>query len=696
MLAEIFAPQSVAVVGASPDPSRLGHAVLRNLIEHGYDGPIFPIHPKAREVLGRRAYGSVLAVPEAVELAVIAVPARQVLQVIDECGQKGVKGLVVISAGFKEVGGDGREAERQLLAKVRAYGMRMLGPNSLGVIDTHSRLNASFAAIMPDAGNIALMSQSGAICTAILDWSKSRGVGFSHFVSLGNKTDIDEVVLLRAWGNNPRSKVVLAYLEDINDGPAFIAAAREVTRTTPVVAIKSGTTAAGSLAASHHTGSLAGSEQAYEAAFAQSGIIRAHTVSELFDLAMLFAYQPLIKGNRVAILTNSGGMGIIAADAVERSGLAMASLSQATIERLQAALPASGSAYNPIDLLGDARHDLYGLGIAAALADPNVDGLIVVLTPQAQTELVETAEIIGALAAKSDKPVVASFMGGYSIGPALAALNRNAIPSYTFPERAVQSLASMYDYVERSRRPPPSYRHVHVNLKEVRHVLTQVRASGRVELSEGEVRLVLAAYGLRIPESRLARSPDEAANLGMQLGFPIVMKIASHDILLKSAIGAVRVGVADVDAARDSFELIDYRARKYWPGARINGVYVQEMVRPGRDLQISMSRDPQFGPLIATALCGIYVDVLKDITFGLAPLSEQDVYEQIRALRAFPLLRGADGGPFADVAAIEDVMLRISQLTSDLPEIVELEINPLVVHRQGEGAVVLDARIILQ
>jgi acetate---CoA ligase (ADP-forming) len=696
MLAEIFDPRSVAVIGASPDPSRLSHAVLKNLIEHGYAGPIFPIHPKAGEVLGRRAYPSVLAVPEPVELAVLAVPAAQVLKVVDQCAQKGVKGLVVISAGFKEVGGEGRDIECQLLARVRAYGMRMIGPNSLGVINTRSRLNASFAALMPDAGNIALMSQSGAICTAILDWSKGQGVGFSHFVSLGNKADIDEVVLLNAWGHDPQSKVILAYLEDISDGPAFIAAAREVTPTTPVVAIKSGTTAAGSMAASHHTGSLSGSEQAYQAAFAQSGIIRAHTVNELFDLAMLFAYQPLITGNRVAILTNSGGMGIIAADAVERSGLAMASLSSTTIERLQAALPSSASAYNPIDLLGDARHDLYQLGLHATLADPNVDGVIVVLTPQAQTELVETAETIAAMAADFGKPVVASFMGGYSLGPALAALNRLRIPCYTFPERAVQSLAAMYHYVERARRPAPSYRHVAVSLDQVRAILADARASGRVELSEGEVRLVLAAYGLRVPESRLARSPEEAAQLGAELGFPIVMKIASPDILLKSAIGAVRVGVADADAARDSFELIDYRARKYWPGARISGVSIQEMVRPGRDLLISMSRDPQFGPLIATGLCGIYVEVLKDITYGLAPLSEQDVHEQLRALRAFALLRGADGGPFADVTAIEDVLLRVSQLSSELPEIVELDINPLVVHRQGEGAVVLDARIILQ
>lgn len=696
MLQAIFAPRSVAVIGASPDPARLGHTVLKNIIDNGYEGQVFPIHPRAAEILGRRSYASVLAVPDPIDLAVVVIPPQFVLSVVDECGQKGVKGLVVITAGFKEVGGEGREIERQLVARVRSYGMRMLGPNSLGLIDPHSRLNASFAGLMPDPGNIALMSQSGAICTAILDWSKGQGIGFSHFVSLGNKADIDEVTLLHAWNRDPQSRVILAYLEDISDGPAFVAAAREVTRNTPVVAIKSGTTAAGSLAAAHHTGSLPGSESAYAAAFAQSGILRARTVNELFDLAMIFASQPLIAGNRVAVVTNSGGMGIIAADAIERSGLRLATLGPATVERLLAVLPASASLFNPIDILGDARSDRYRAALAAAIADPDVDGLIVLLTPQAQSELVETAEAIAAEAAGHGKPVVASFMGGFSLGPALAALNRRGIPNYTFPERAVQSLAAMYSYVERTRRPPPVYRQYQVSLEQVGAIFAGARAAGRVELNEGEVRLVLAAYGLRVPESRLARSPEEAAQLGTELGFPVVMKISSPDILLKQEIGAVRSGVADPEAARDSFELIDYRARKYWPGAQIRGVMVQEQVRPGREWLIAVSRDPQFGPLVAMGLGGVYVEVLKDVAFRLAPLSEADVREQVRSLRAYPLLRGAGGDPPCDVAAIEDCALRVSQLVTDFPELVEVDINPLIVHGPGEGAVVLDARLIVQ
>jgi acetyl coenzyme A synthetase (ADP forming)-like protein len=696
MLAEIFAPRSVAVIGASPDAHRVGHTVLKNLLSYGYSGALFPIHPRATEILGQRAYASVLDVPEPIELAVVAIPADRILPVVDECGRKGVRGLIVLAAGFSEVGGEGRELERQLQVKVHAYGMRMIGPNSLGVIDTQSRLNASFAALMPNPGNVALISQSGAICSAILDWSNRHGLGFSHVVSLGNKCDIDEVALLQLWGSDPRSRVILAYLEDIRDGPTFIAVAREVTRTTPVIAMKSGTTGAGALAASHHTGSLAGSEQAYASAFAQSGIIRARTISELFDLAMLFAYQPLIRGKRVAILTNSGGIGIVAADAIERSGLSMASLTPLTIAQLQGALPGAASVYNPIDLLGDARHDRYQLGLTTLLADANVDGVIVLLTPQAQTEPMETAEVICTIAATAAKPVVVCFMGGTSLEPAVELLRRRAIPSYSFPERAVQSLAAMYHYVERQRQSVPRYRHIEVASGPLRLLLQAVRAAGRIELNESEVRTLLAAYGLRLPESYLARSAEEAVQLGTKLGFPIVMKIASPDILLKSAIGAVRVGVADATAVCDSFDLIDYRARKYWPGARINGIYVQEMIHPGRDMLIRMSRDPQFGPLIVTGLCGIYSEVLQDTTAGVAPLSEQDAREQIRALRAFPLLRGADGGPFADVAAVEDVLLRISQLVTDLPEIVELDINPLVVHRQGEGAVILDARIIVQ
>jgi acetyl coenzyme A synthetase (ADP forming)-like protein len=696
MLEAIFAPRSVAVVGASPDPTRLGHTVLKNIVANGYGGRIFPIHPKAEAVLGHKAFPSVMAVPEPIDMAVIVIPPEYVLGVADECGRKGVKGLVVITAGFKEVGGEGRELERQLLAIVQQYGMRMVGPNCLGVIDTVSQLNASFAALMPEPGEIAFMSQSGAMCTAILDWSKTQGIGFSRFVSLGNKADVDEVALLKAWNADPHSKVILAYLEGITDGPGFIAAAREVTRNTPVVAIKSGTTAAGTRAASSHTGSLAGSEAAYTAAFGQSGILRARTMNELFDLALLFAYQPLIKGNRLAIVTNAGGPGIITTDAVERSGMVMAQFAAETHERLQRELPPTANVFNPIDIIGDARSDRYRIGIDAALKDPNVDGVIVLLTPQAQTDLIETVEVIAELAGQHEKPVVTSFMGGYSLGPAEELLTQYRIPNYTFPERAVQSLAASYRHALHTQRPAPTYRSFEADKERVRKLFEEVRASGRVELGEIEARDVMEAYGMRLPQSRLARSPDEAAQIASEIGYPVVMKISSPDILHKSDIGGVKVGISDAASARDTFELIEYRARKYSPDARIWGVLVQEMVRKGRELLVGVNRDPQFGPLVAVGMGGIYVEVLKDVAFRLAPISEEEVREQLRSIRTFPLLRGVRGEPQADIAAIEETVLRVSQLVTDFPEIVEMDINPLVAHNEGEGAVVLDARIILR
>ncbi|MEI6775710.1 MAG: acetate--CoA ligase family protein [Chloroflexales bacterium] len=696
MLETIFSPRSLAVVGASPDPERLGHVVLKNIIVNGYAGSIYPIHPTATVVLDLPAYPSITVLPEVPDLVVIVIPPEHVIAVVEECGKKGVKGLVVITAGFKEVGGEGKELERQLLAKVREYGMRMIGPNCLGIIDTVSDLNVSFAGMMPLSGEIALMSQSGAMCTAILDWSRAQGIGFSRFVSLGNKADVDEVALLHAWNRDPHSKVILAYLEGITDGPGFIAAAREVTKQTPVIAIKSGTTAAGTRAASSHTGSLAGSEAAYEAAFSQSGILRARTMNELFDLAMIFSYQPLIQGNRVAIITNAGGPGILATDAVERSGLKMASFTPETLAVLRANLPVTANIFNPIDIIGDARSDRYRIGIDAALADPNVDAAIILLTPQARSDLIETCLVIIELSRAYGKPVATSFMGGYSLGPSTEMLSVNKIPNYTFPERAVQSLSSMVQYSTWRQRPAPTYRSFEVDQERVRTLFSSVRESGRVELGEIEARDVIEAYGMRLPQSRLATSPDEAAKIAAEIGFPVVMKISSPDILHKSDIGGVKVGVSDASSARDTYELIEYRARKYSPGARIWGVLVQEMVRKGREMLVGVTRDPQFGPLVAVGMGGIYVEVLKDLAFRLAPISEMEASEQLRSIRTYPLLRGVRGEPPADIAAIEETVLRVSQLVTDFPEIVEMDINPLVVHNQGEGAIVLDARIILK
>jgi acetate---CoA ligase (ADP-forming) len=696
MLEAIFSPQSVAIVGASPDPTKLGHRVLKNVVENGYTGRVVPIHPTAASVLDLPAYPSIGVVPEPIDLAVIVVPPQAVLPVVDECGTKGVRGLVVITAGFKEVGGPGKELERQLIEVVRRYGMRMVGPNSLGIIDTSTPLNASFAALMPEPGQIAFMSQSGAMCTAILDWSKVEGIGFSRFVSLGNKGDVDEVALLEEWSDDPQNRVILAYLEGINDGQRFIETARRVTKQTPTIAIKSGTSQAGTQAASSHTGSLAGSEKAYEAAFRQSGILRANTMEELFDYALAFAYQPLIPGNRIAIVTNAGGPGIICTDAAEHSGLAVSRFEAATIKRLQQELPPTANVFNPIDVIGDAKADRYEIALRAALADPNVDGVIVLFTPQAGSEPVETAEVIARLSAGHTKPVVTSYMGAASLGPALKKLNEHQIPNYSFPERAVSALRAMSRQRDWISRPKGDYARFEVDTERVRALFKKVRDAGRVELGEIEARDVIEAYGMRLPQSRLARTSEEAATLASEIGFPVVMKISSPDILHKSDMGGVKVGVADRAAARDSFELIEYRARKYSRDATIWGVLVQEMVPKGREVLVGVNRDPQFGPLVVFGLGGIYVEVMKDLSYNLAPVSCQEAAEQVRAIRTYPLLRGVRGEPPADIAAAEEIILRVSQLVTDFPEIVEMDINPLVIHNEGEGAIVLDARIILQ
>lgn len=697
MLEAIFAPKAVAVIGASPEPTRLGHQVLKNIVQNGYQGRIYPIHPKASEILGLLAYPSVLAVPEPIDLAVIVIPTALVLGAVEECGQKGVQGLIVITAGFKEVGGEGKRLEKQLIEVVQRYQMRMIGPNCLGVIDTTCNLNATFAALMADPGKIAFMSQSGALCTAILDWSKANAIGFSRFVSLGNKADVNEVTLLQAWGNDPYSKVILAYLEGISDGPSLITTAREVTAKTPVIAIKSGTTAAGTRAVSSHTGSLTGSENAYEAAFTQCGILRAHSMEDLFDLALAFAYQPPLKGNNIAIVTNAGGPGIIATDAIERTGLLkIAEFTPETISRLQHELPPMANVFNPIDVIGDARSDRYWIAIDAALKDPGVDALLVLFTPQASSETELTAQLITELAAKSEKPVVTSFMGAVSLVKALEILQAGKIPNYAFPERAVNALRGMAAHLNWKQQPLPEYVEFEVDKARVRDLFARVREAGRVELGEIEAREVIEAYGMRLPKSKLARSAEEAVQFAQEIGYPVVMKVSSPDILHKSDIGGVKVGVSDATTVRDSFDLIEYRARKYSPNAQVWGVLIQEMVRKGRELLVGVSRDPQFGPLIVFGMGGIYVEVLRDVAFRLAPISRQEARSQIRGIRTYKLLQGVRGEAPADVASVEEVLLRVSQLVTDFPEIVEMDINPLVVHPQGEGAVVVDARIILQ
>jgi acetyl coenzyme A synthetase (ADP forming)-like protein len=696
MLKAFFTPQSVAVIGAAREPGKLGYGVLSNILKYGYTGQVYPINPKADEILGLKCYPTVLDVPGPIELAIIVIPNKFVPQVMEECGRKGVQGAIIISAGFRESGMDGIKLEHQVLDIAKRYGIRVVGPNCLGIISTHTPLNASFAAGMPPKGSIAFMSQSGALCTAILDWALAKEIGFSHFVSLGNKADVDEVDLLQAWKDDKHSHVIIMYMEGLRDGQKFMEIARQVTQHTPVIAVKSGNTAAGSRAVSSHTGSLAGSERAYQAAFQQTGVLRATSIEQLFDYSLAFAYQPELKGRNIAIVTNAGGPGIMATDALESSGMKLATLEPETIETLRQGLPAAANVYNPVDVIGDALADRYEHALKAVLKDKNVHGVLVILTPQVYTQIEETAEVVGRLAALYDKPVLACFMGEEKVGPGIKILNRYSIPNYPFPERAVGALRAMAAFSERRQRPAPQYERFEVDRERVAQIFARARSEGRVTLGDAESREIMEAYGLRIPRSILARTVEEAVEAADSIGYPVVMKIASPDILHKSDIGGVRLNVANAEQVRDLFDLLIFRAQRYMPEAQIWGVLVQEMVAKGKEVIIGVNRDPQFGPLLMFGLGGIYVEVLKDVTFRIAPVSREEAVEMIDEIRSYHLLRGVRGEKPSDLDAIVDAILRVSQLVTDFPEIVEMDINPLMVHEAGKGAVAVDMRFVLK
>lgn len=697
MLDFFFNPRSVAVVGASKEEGKLGHGLLNNVIKYGFKGDIYPINPKADEILGLKAYPTVLDVPGPIDLAVIVVPAPFVNGVLEQCGQKGVKGAIVITAGFRETGPEGAKLERELTRTINKYGMRMIGPNCLGIIDTTSSLNASFAQGMAEPGKIAFTSQSGALCTAILDWSKGEGVGFSHFVSIGNKADVEEMDLLQAWRDDPNTSVVIIYLEAISHGQRFMEIARGVTAKKPVIVFKSGTTSAGSRAASSHTGSLAGSDNAYEAAFRQSGIVRARTLQQLFDFSSAFAYQPAIKGNRIAIITNAGGPGIIATDLAEKAGLAMPGLKPETVEYLRANLPPTASVYNPVDIIGDARADRYRVALSAVLKDDNIDGAIVLLVPTLQIldNIDEAARIVVEEAKGVSKPVLTSFMGDEAVAGAVRILNENKIPNYRYPERAVEAMQAMLNYRHWLDRPPRLIEEVPVNREQALDVFRKAYQEGRRNLSEIESREVISAYGIALPKLQLAKTAEEAMTLADSMGYPVVMKIASPDILHKTDIGGVKVGLQDAGEVRDAFDLISFRARRYMPEADIWGVTVQEMAPKGREVIVGMTRDPQFGPLILFGLGGVYVEAIKDVAFRVAPMSRLEAQEMVTEIRSYPLLKGVRGEPPADMKAVVDNILRISQLVTDFPYLLELDINPLFVYPEGRGAIAVDARMIL-
>ncbi len=695
MLDELFKPKSIAIIGASETPGKVGRVVLDNLLASGFPGEIYPVNPKADKILDRQAYANVRDIPQAPEMVVIIVPAVAVPQVLRDSAESGVKYAVVISAGFKEAGPEGNKLEKELKNIVAETGIRVLGPNCLGLADTGAPYNVTFANTSPLAGRVAFISQSGALCTSVLDWSLSIGLGFSKFVSIGNKADIDETVILEALAMDDDSRVISAYLEGIDNGRRFLEVARSVSRHKPVVIFKSGVTQAGIKAVSSHTGTLAGSEKAYESAFLKTGVIHARTVEDLFQISRVAASQPIPRGHSVAIVTNAGGPGIIAADALEQAGMHLTGLVKATTDYLRDNLPAASNIYNPVDVLGDARPDRYRLAVQTVVNDPGVDAVLVILTPQAVTNALETAQALVAVDRPPDLTFATVFMGGESVAEAERLLTSHSIPNFRFPEEAARAVAALADYWDFLGSKEGELEHFDADSEKVESIFQHVLGEGRPQLVDIEARDVFECYGIRTARTKLATNLSEAIEIGRSIGYPVVMKIASPQILHKTDVGGVKLNIKNTDELIESYEEITSNARRLMPDANVWGVTVQEMLPPAREMVVGMSRDPQFGPLIMVGLGGIYVEVLKDVSFRLAPLTAADARHMLTELHSYSLLKGARGEAAADIDSVIEVMLRVSQLVTDFPHINELDINPLRVLEKGKGCLAADARLVL-
>ncbi len=691
----LFNPRSIAVIGASPTKGKLGNDVLRNLTNSEYSGKIYPINPSGGEIMGLKVFKNVSEVASDIDMAVIVVPPKAVLNVVEECGKKGVKALVIITAGFKETGHEGAEAEKKLVELAEKYGMVVQGPNCLGIINTSAPYNATFAAGMPGKGSIAFASQSGALMTGILDWSLMEKIGFSKFVSLGNKAHLDEADFVEAFGRDPDSTFILLYIESVVNGRKFVEACRKVVPHKPIFVVKAGVSKAGARAASSHTGSLAGSDVAYDVAFKQCGVIRATSMAALFDVANVYDDMSLPAGNRVAIVTNAGGPGILTTDACEMNGLEIAKLSPQTIEFLKKNLPPAAAVYNPIDALGTALAEDYALCVEAALRDENVDAVIVLLTPQAMTQVTETAQVLVETHRKyPNKPMLTVFMGGNSMVYPRIILTEANIPVFDFPERAVKALAELCKYVQRrASLKDESIPVFAVDKKRVRQILDRVRADGRTILLGSEAHAIAEAYSIPVAKIRLATSSEEAKQIAEEFGYPVVMKISSPDIVHKSDIGGIKVGLKTPEEVEMAFQQIVANAKSNAPKAIIYGVDVQQMAAQGRELIIGCSKDIQFGPLIMFGAGGIFVNYLKDVAFRLAPISRSDATDLIEETKIGTILKGVRGEAPSDIKALEDTILKISQLVTDFEEIVELDINPLFAYRQGEGVCAVDVKI---
>jgi acetyltransferase len=693
----IFAPKNVAVVGATEKAGSVGRTILRNLIDNPFGGTVFPVNPNRPSVLGIRAYPSITAVPDTVELAVVVTPARSVPGVIKECVDLGIPGAIVISAGFKEAGPEGVELERQVLAEARRGAMRIIGPNCLGVMRPMSGLNATFAASMARPGNVAFISQSGAICTAVLDWSFKENVGFSAFVSVGSMLDVGWGDLIDYLGRDVNTHAIVIYMESVGDARSFMSAAREVSLKKPIIIIKAGRTAAAAQAAASHTGALTGSDDVLDAAFRRVGVLRVDRIADVFYMAEVLSKQPRPNGNKLMMITNAGGPGVLATDALILGGGELAPLADETKEALNKILPPHWSHNNPIDVLGDASAELYSQALEIAAKDPNSDGLLVILTPQAMTDPTRTAELMRPLGEIEGKPVLASWMGGPGVAAGETILNSVNIPTFPFPDTAVRTFNYMWSYNEnlRSIYETPMFSDDETPDRDgVKALLTNVRQTGRTILTEYESKHVLASYRIPTVPTRLAFSADEAVAAAEGIGYPVVLKLNSETITHKTDVGGVKLNLADAAAVRSAYNAIQSVVTERAGAQHFQGVTVQPMVKlEGYELIIGSSPDPQFGPVLLFGSGGTLVEVYKDSALGLPPLNTTLARRMIEDTLIHKALKGVRGRKPVDLAELERLMVRFSQLVVEQPWIKEIDINPLVA--SSEQLIALDARVVL-
>jgi len=697
-LDKIFRPQRVAVVGASDNPESVGYTVLRNLVSSGFPGVIYPVNPKHEAVQGIQAYPDVKALPRVPDLAVICTPAPTVPGIVRQCGEAGILGVIIISGGFREAGEGGRELEEGIRSVQREFeGMRIIGPNCLGIIVPSLKLNASFAAAMPEPGHVAFISQSGALCTSVLDWALEEGIGFSHFVSIGNMLDVDFGDLIDYLNEDPHTASIVLYIESIPEAREFMSAARAFAREKVIIAYKAGRFAESARAAASHTGAMAGEDAVYDAAFRRAGIVRVLEIEEIFDTAELLARVRPPLGTKLAIVTNAGGPGVMATDALMALGGELAELGPETVERLDEVLPPFWSRGNPVDIIGDAPPERYAEAVGIVLDDPNVDAVLVILTPQAMTDPRGTAEAIAAIEGR--KPLLAAWMGGRAVREGIEILNQAGIPTYGTPERAVRAFMHLVHYgrniemlYETPREIPLSFS---VDRKRVRERFIEAFRDGPDVLDEERSKGLLAAYGIPVTRAYPAATPDEAVRIAERIGYPVVLKVLSPQITHKTDVGGVALDLRDAVAVRRAFERIVGSARERRPDAQVLGVTVQRMVRArdGVELILGAKKDPTFGAVIMVGTGGTAAEVFRDRALGLPPLNERLAHRMLESLRSWKLLRGYRGKPGVNLERLIEVLMRFSYLVADFPEIKEIDVNPLLA--TPNEVIALDARVIL-